>query len=712
MGSAGQAILHRLRESGPDCWRKWDPLAIDEICRALPNEELAQWPEIAHWRGLAAAMGERADALEYLALAYAGYVARAATREAAVVCHAALMLVLLDAGAMDHGDEWLARAETLDAATVDVTALDSLSALCWQLGWLARVALGRGPTDQATVAAAWLHEQLRPLRTALSPDERLIAARVLVDYHFAGQRYEQFEALASTVEAPPGFESAAPLTRARWCLALGYAHYQVNAHARAEQIWQQGLDVASAAGLTHTRLLLSLAQVRLRVDRGRIAEAAEVLADVQPRWGSGRVAQLIALQQMRARVDLLRGQARQAATWLDDALRLGADAGLPVSELASCLTDRVQVLIALDRHEDAAALLRQLAAEHAGRDRQVFNCLAGLLTAWRLRADDGSTESARAALAAALQQAQALRYTMFFRLLPALAAGLCGLALRWSVEAGFAREVIAARGLSAPPDADARWPWPCWVRLLGGFELMHHGQVRHSSGKTQHKPLELLRLLACERTLSIGMGAAISMLWSQADDSAGRKSLEMTVQRLRKLLGDDSLVRVGDGRVALDGTRVGCDLQQRRRAIDRLEALAIHGPLPSDDTARRAACRSLVTQVIEFGGALLPGSPDAAWLEGERRRCARDTVRAALAAATLLEVQDVSPAEQALLRSALSIEPLAEGLVLRLIRSHARAGQRAQALQVYESFARDLAASGLAPSAAMLALWRSLFSEP
>jgi DNA-binding SARP family transcriptional activator len=253
--------------------------------------------------------------------------------------------------------------------------------------------------------------------------------------------------------------------------------------------------------------------------------------------------------------------------------------------------------------------------------------------------------------------------------------------------------------------------------LLGGFELRCDGQPEPGSAKTQQKPLELLRLLACERNLSLGVEAAMAALWPDADEPAARKSFEMAALRLRRLLGDATLLRVGDGRVGLDTARASSDVQQRRRLIERIEALAmratgqstdpISGPGPHDE------CLVLVERVIGFTrGELLPGLPAVPWLEAERQRCRNETVRAALAAATVLERLQVSTAERELLETALRIEPLAESLVRRLMHAHTRAGQRGDALRVFEGYRQQLAAIGATPGPQADAQWRALLVPP
>ena len=352
-----------------------------------------------------------------------------------------------------------------------------------------------------------------------------------------------------------------------------------------------------------------------------------------------------------------------------------------------------------------------MVAAQSGREALVAGCLQHLLRAWVNRLADPT--SSRLDLAQGLALAQASRYTMFFRLLPATAASVCALALQADVAPQFVGEVIRSRKLPAPADAGASWPWPLWLNLLGGFEMRRDGLPEPGSAKTQQKPLELLRLLACERNLSLGTQTVMAALWPDADDAAARKSLEMAVLRLRRLLGDATLLWVNDGRVGLDAARASSDVQQRRRLIEQVESLAMRSSAHDAGRVTQTECLALVERVVAFSrGDLLPGLPSAPWLEAERQRCHDDTVRAALAAATVMERLQVGRAERELLETALRIEPLAESLVRRLMHAHERAGQRGDALRVFESYRQQMQARGAKAGERIEAQWRALLAQP
>ena len=682
-------------------------------CEAAGATELAAQPDWAYWRAMADFMVSGGDALAWLDRAWSGFDASGQHQQAIVTAHAALVLCLLDSGAMSRLDDWHARVEAGSPVgpLVPDKPPEPLSTLWLRLGVLARVALGKANSAQATQAAAELLKDLQPLQAALSPHERLLVAIALIEYHFAVGHFEQMDYLSNLVESPALFSGAAPALQTLWVFTHGLGLYHVGDHERAEKAWQRALALSHQAGPGSVLgLKVTIALARLLLDRGRADEADRVLEALDPRWGGGRTLQLVELQQTRARVQLLRGQPARALATLDEADRLATAAGLSQTENGGRLTDRAQVYMALNRADDAQAVFARMAADQSGRDGQVAACLQHLLQAWANRIADPTTS--RQDLTQGLALAQAARYTMFFRLLPGTAASVCAMALQADVASQFVIEVIRARQLPAPPDADASWPWPLWLNLLGSCDMRRDGKLEPGSPKAQQKPLELLRLLACERTLSLGTQAVADALWPEADDAAARKSLEMAVLRLRRLLGDATLLWVHDGRVGLDAARASSDVQQRRRLIEQLEPLAMRSSGRNAGPATQAECLALVERVIKFSrGELLPGLPPAPWLEAERQRCHNDTVRAALAASTVMERLKVEPAERELLETALRIEPLAESLVRRLMHAHERAGQRGDALRVFENYRQHLQARGAKLGEPIEAQWRALLAK-
>ena len=104
---------------------------------------------------------------------------------------------------------------------------------------------------------------------------------------------------------------------------------------------------------------------------------------------------------------------------------------------------------------------------------------------------------------------------------------------------------------------------------VGPFEIVMDERVLRIEGKAQHKPLELLKILVAEGERGQSAGKLIDLLWRSRPDGDGQKSLEITIHRLRKLLGCDSAVRVSDRKVALDPRKVWADAWLLERVLAR-----------------------------------------------------------------------------------------------------------------------------------------------
>jgi DNA-binding SARP family transcriptional activator len=702
-------------------WAAWDATALRAACAAeggvlgskaghgglnVSAAHPSLQAAIQQWLALASFMLEGADALAQLEDAFTASQQAGDDEAAMHVVQRAVVLCVLDPGAMQGVREWLARWQAFTLAGPLAGATDT--SLWRQLAPLAVVVLSGESNAVARGHASALQAGFRRLQEPWSANECLMAAQVLIEFQFIEQRYEAFDLIAMAVEGASLFEAAAPLMRARWHFTYGYSQHLTGRAAGADKAWTMALELAQQHQLRAETMKVSLALVKAHVKENRLDAAQALVDSVQTHWAAGRVAQLVQLLQQRARLHLLRGRAASALSLLEDALKTAEDADLVATEFAGCRIDLVQSLVALGRLEEAEHWQERNHHESGGREAHLDHCLLLMLRA--LGALEREPSASRKALAQALELAQQIRYTTFFMLLPATAGELCAWALRWQLSVPFVLEVIRARAIPAPADAGALWPWPVYVQLLGGFELRLQGAAPVQSGKAPQKPLELLRLLACQRRLALSVQVTMDALWPEAEVGAARKNFDATVHRLRPLLGDPNLLWVTDGTVGLDSARVASDVALRRDLIDRIEALSMaRAREPAQAQANAKQCLALVARLAEFSrGELLPGAAPTPWLLAEQALARRDTVRAALAAAALPEHSPSSEAECELLQAALLIEPLSQALALRLMQAHERRAQRSDALRVYEFHRQQVVSQGLTVGEAVQAQWHAL----
>jgi len=328
------------------------------------------------------------------------------------------------------------------------------------------------------------------------------------------------------------------------------------------------------------------------------------------------------------------------------------------------------------------------------------------LIAWRRQAEiylHLREERSPAPLALIREYLAHLRSTGYARL-PAhsglVAAIILSVALEADIEPEYCREIARANRYRPPEGAGASWPWPVRIRTLGGFALDGESVQRRGSGRSANRTLDLLKTLVACGADAVPCTQLADEVWPEADGAAALRAFEVTLTRLRKLLGCGDAIRVRDGRVSLDKSCTWVD----SRAFEGF-ALATDDMSDDDPNADTVLGKA---QAL-YHGHFLAGEPDSAALLAERerlrnrwlgvvRRCAR---RAAQRAAWR-EVSEIC-------REALAIEPTAEDLLQQRIASLNRLGERSEALAAYRAGVEQLRLRlGTAPTAETEALRRSI----
>ena len=369
------------------------------------------------------------------------------------------------------------------------------------------------------------------------------------------------------------------------------------------------------------------------------------------------------------------GNALRALQLLDSAQKVIFEAGFPASARNIFENDRIQILYALSRFDESEAVASRVATTSTAADGERAQVLGGLLRAHRLWPIDQAR--AEALLIDLMKQAEKLNPANYLLLLPTVAAELAAHALQLNIATDFATRVIRLRRLKAPNAAPAGWPWFVRVEVVGGFTLIRDGEPFGFAGKAQQKPLELLKFLACERGMVSDFRSISTALWPDAEDGAARKSLEVTVSRLRKLLNNDALVIVKEGRVLLDRTQVSSD------AIELAEvcAEAEHVSANRLDSARVEKIGQHILTL--FKGLPLDNEEPSLWREAVRERYRTAFVRAVRSLASYWDNAGEDKRSITLIEAALAREPLAESLYQSLIRIYIRSKQEAEAMRVY-----------------------------
>lgn len=206
------------------------------------------------------------------------------------------------------------------------------------------------------------------------------------------------------------------------------------------------------------------------------------------------------------------------------------------------------------------------------------------------------------------------------------------------------------------------------IHLLGPFELRPVGAIRLS-----RKTAAILAWLAAmprehdRRRLQ-------SIFLQQADDP--QRALRWHLSQLRRVLGAGRLQTPGD-RVALDATQVSTDLASFERALS--------GALDERPEAELTSAVALYRDEF-LSGLTLDDAPDFdLWTLGERARLRQLYEHGLEALITRRLAADDAAAALGHAQRLVASNPLLETAHARLMELYARTGQRAAALQQYET---------------------------
>ena len=249
------------------------------------------------------------------------------------------------------------------------------------------------------------------------------------------------------------------------------------------------------------------------------------------------------------------------------------------------------------------------------------------------------------------------------------------------------------------------------IFLAGRVAVEANGHVLDEARFPGRQGRLLFAYLVAERGRAVPRDELAEALWEDAPPATWDKALTVIASKLRGVLADSGIGSAtaltgafGCYRLELpEGTWVDV-LAAESAAADAEKALA------AGDFGAARAEGALAASLVQQ--PLLPGD-DGAWVEEKRRDLAQVRLRAlsVLAGACLREgdaAEAVTWAEQMT-----ALEPFRESGYRRLMEAHVAAGNRAEALRVYERCRRLLADElGTYPSPETESIYRSLLEAP
>jgi len=111
------------------------------------------------------------------------------------------------------------------------------------------------------------------------------------------------------------------------------------------------------------------------------------------------------------------------------------------------------------------------------------------------------------------------------------------------------------------------------IFTLGRFSLLLNGMPAEFGRKAPKRPLELLKAVIALGSRDISTVSLMSALWPDVDGDAAQRSFDTTLHRLRKVLGDERVLQLNDGKLTLDGRYCWVDVWSFERLLGQVNRL-------------------------------------------------------------------------------------------------------------------------------------------
>lgn len=685
-----EAMRTLILANALDWARQGRAQALSDWIEALPATLRDAEPWLTYWYGRAWIFVEPARGHPALARAYEGFLAAGDLRGQALALNTIVTGYYYEWSNFGPLDRWLPEFERLLGP--GAPPLDPASELRARAAFLIAL-LFRRPDDDAMEACAVRLDELIDIEPDVNA--RMMAASTLFNYLNWKSKGDAADSLVARIAPTLARAEVTPLMQLWWRTHLSFWHYIGGRYNDSAAVIADARDIAARYGLEAYLFEIDHAEASALITKGAYAEAKALVEATEQRMSPSRRMDWAYFHNLRANLEQRLGHFTAAVQAAERAVRLARETGLPVMQVPHFLVRLAHCRTAAGDDAGGMRALEEAIGLAIGPDRRHFEQLRELLETGRDLAA-GREDRAAQRLERVLADYRERRQVVFLRSRPDLAARFADFALARDIDADYVRLLIHHNALVAPADASDRWPFALRIRALGGFVLVRNGEPMRFTGKTQQRPLDLLKLLVALGGSDVDSQQLTAALWPDADGAAAKTSFDTTLFRLRKLIDVDDVLTLAGGKLSLSRERCWTDVQALEAVLARVDdANDDPGPL-----ARRVLER--------YTGPLL-GTEDAAWIAKPRDALRARLIRALTRLGGRLEQTGDWSAAADLYRRGLEADNLAEPLYRGLMRSLAARGDHAEALNAFRR-CRELfsVVLGLRPSSETEALHRQI----
>lgn len=683
-----EAMRTLIRAHALEWARQGRGQALSDWVDALPAEVRKRDPWLVYWAGRAWVFVHPARGRPAVEAAFEAFRAADDVRGEALALSTIVTSYYYEWASFAPLDRWRPALERL----VDRTSgapLDPESELRVLAALLIVLLLRDAQNEKLPQCARRLDELIDAQSDA---NLRVMAASVLFNYVNWNTRGEAAPSLVARIEPILAKPEVTPLMQVWWRTNVSFWHFHSGRYVEATKVITEARAIAEHFGLEAHLVDIDHAEASALINKGEHQAAKPILDAMERRLSPLRRMQWPFYHHLRSVLEQRLGRAASAAHHAERAVALVRELDIPSQQMPHFLARLAQARAALGERDAAMQAIDEAIARATPVDRPTFEQRRITL---QIEADlaAGEMDRAAAGLAIVFGDLRARGDYVFMRSRPDLAARFANLALERDIETGFVRALIERDKLVAPPDACTAWPFRLRLRVLNGFELARDGEPVRFSGKTQQRPLDLLKLAIALGGSGVDAEHVMGVLWPDADGAAAKNSFDSTLSRLRKLLDVEDAIELTSSKLSLARALVWTDVWALDAAIEHAREAVESGRTKA--LLERAAQRL----VDAYPGPLL-ATEEAAWVARPREALRARVVRTLTSIGERLEREGDWVSAIAVYRRGLEADNLSEAFYRGLMRSLAATGDHAEALNVFRR-CRELLSIvlGMAPSA-------------
>lgn len=654
-------LLHEGRHQTLERWLDRLPMACFE-----------KNPWLAYWQGIARTQTELAPAIDSLRLALAAFRSNRHPEGEMLSLAALLNAAFIGFVGLDTMDQWLDELlACVDQRPNFASAEAELrvwGVLCSALFWIR-------PWHRQTEDCVSRVETL--LRKCAVADAALSAAANALATASLSGAFESGDAILSMTRELAHSPAASPIEAAWWLLHAGFMRFFEARYEEALDFMDRASQVAERNGLQKTFIMATFHRVAIefRVLGWTVAgrTLAEINSAARPRYAMAE-AMLAAYD---ARLAHAGGRHEAAADYAERLYDEGVRTGSRYQRMLFGLI-AAELMIDAHRCQRAEALLAE--SESTINRSPSLSCwrAPALLVRARLAHVDGNVDGSVALLRAALALARSGKGRYYFRHLDCTMPPMFMLALERGVEVSLVQQLIHMFRLRPPPQAPDLWPRPLCVATLGRFEVAINGKPQEYSRKVPRKTLALIAY-GGDGVSEQALGDA---LWPDEEADAAKQALDITVVRLRKLLGSHEAVIQLGGKLSMN------------TCLFRVDCWCF------EDLAERSADSHLRLRALQsYTGTFLPEDISAPWSIPIRERLRGKFIHLLASHGRSLEDAGEVAAAVELYFKGLDADPIVEAFHQGLMRCYQIRGCHTEAISVFRRLRQTLSmVLGVVPS--------------